>query len=218
MDGGKLRIRDLDRLDSRDVPGSEAADGPFWSPDGRNVAFVAGGFLKRAPVDGGTARTVCEIKPAAHLHLGGTWNSSGSIVLALGPAVGLFEVSSEGGDLRTLLKPDPARGFYDFHWPSFLPDGRTLLLVVHPETSTHFYPAIFDGREVRRLLPESMSSTWNPVYSDSGYILFSTEAGKGTLYAVPFDVAKSETRPASRFASSRTPVTQASRLMALSCT
>lgn len=190
MDGDRLRIRDLDRLDSRDVPGSEKADGPFWSPDGRNVAFVAGGFLKRAPIDGGPVRTVCELKPAAPLHLGATWSPSGSIVIALGPALGLFEVSSEGGDLRPLLKPDQAKGIYDFHWPSFLPDGRTLLLVVHPETGPHFYPAIFDGREIRRLLPESTPPAWSPVYSDSGYVLYGSAAGRASLYAVPFDAKK----------------------------
>jgi serine/threonine protein kinase/Tol biopolymer transport system component len=190
VDSDRLRIRDLDRLDSREVPGSEKAEGPFWSPDGRNVAFVAGGFLKRVPVDGGSVRTVCEIKPAAQLHLGGTWSSTGSIVLALGPAIGLFEVSSEGGDLRPLLKPDPAKGIFDFHWPSFLPDGRTLLLVAHPETGRQFYPAIFDGREVRRLLPESTPQAWSAVYSESGYVLYAGGAsGRAALYAVPFDAA-----------------------------
>ncbi len=37
VDGERIWIRDLDRLDSREVQGSEKGRSPFWSPDGRNV-------------------------------------------------------------------------------------------------------------------------------------------------------------------------------------
>ena len=189
VENERLRIRDLDRLDSREVSGSEKASGPFWSPDGRNVAFVAGGFLKRAPVDGGPVRTICELKPAGFLHLGATWAPSGAIVVALGPGHGLFEVSSEGGAVRALLKPDPAKEFFDFHGPHFLPDGRSILLIVHATKGAN-YLAAFDGREVRRLLPESTPVVAGAVYSESGHILFNLDEGIVSLHAVPFDASK----------------------------
>jgi Tol biopolymer transport system component len=189
VDGEKLRIRDLDRLESREVPGSEKASQPFWSPDGRDVAFVAGELLRRAPIDGGPVRTVCELKPVGFLYLGSTWGPSGSIVVALGPGRGLFEVSAEGGELRPLLEPDPAKDFFDFHGPSFLPDGRSILLVVHPRTNSRFYLAVFDGREVRRLLPESTAFADFPVYSKSGHLLFNHLEGIASLHAVPFDAS-----------------------------
>jgi Tol biopolymer transport system component len=189
VEGEKLRIRDLDRVDSREVPGSEKAISPFWSPDGRSVAFFAAGFLRRAPIEGGATKTVCELKPAGSV-LGATWSPSGSVVVALGPALGLFEVSSEGGNLKPLLKPDPAKGIFDFHWPTFLPDGRSLLMVVHPQTGPQFYLAVFDGRDVRRLLPESTPPVGFPAYSESGHILFSRSGSIASLYAVPFDASK----------------------------
>jgi Tol biopolymer transport system component len=189
VDGERLRIRDLDRLESREVFGGEAASNPFWSPDGRFVAFFARGFLKKVPIEGGTSKTICELKPPGAV-LGATWSRLGPIVLALGPALGLYEVSSEGGDLRLLLKPDPAKGIFDFHTPSFLPDGRSLLLVVHPQTGRQLYLAAFDGREVRRLLPESSPPVGSSTYSESGYVLFNLLEGLAPLYAVPFDASK----------------------------
>jgi eukaryotic-like serine/threonine-protein kinase len=188
-DGERLRIRDLDRLESRAIPGSERSGEPFWAPDGQSVAFFAGGLLKRAPVEGGIARAICEIKPAG-LVLGGTWSSSGSIVVALGPALGLYEVSADGGELRPLLKPDPAKGIFDFHAPRFLPDGRSLLLIVHPQTGFQFYLAVFDGKEVRRLLPESTPPVDNAAYSRSGYVLFQRQEDRSSLLAVPFDASR----------------------------
>jgi Tol biopolymer transport system component len=182
---GRLRIRDLDRLDTREVPESDQALAPFWSPDGRTVAFAAGGVLKKAPAEGGPARTLCAIKPAS-VFLGGTWSPTGSIVVALAPAQGLFEVSAEGGELKPLLKPDPAQGVFDFHGPSFLPDGHTLLLLVHPQTGYRLYVAAFDGRKLIRVTGESAGAVGSAAYSGAGFIVFDLFEGKASLYAVPF--------------------------------
>ena len=81
----RLHVRDLDRLESREVPGSDQAALPFWSPDGTTVAFVAAGVLKKAPADGGPARTICTLKPAG-VFTGGAWSPAGEIVVALAPA------------------------------------------------------------------------------------------------------------------------------------
>ena len=188
-DGEKLWVRDIDRLERREIPGSGKAEAPFWSPDGRTIGFFAGGLLKRAPVEGGPAKTVCELKPAGEV-LGATWSRSGAIVVALGPALGLYQVSSEGGELRPLLPPDPAKGIFDFHAPRFLPDDRSLLLVVHPQTGFQFYLAVYDGRTLRRLLPESSPPAEGPVYSGSGHILFQRTEGTTSLLAVPFDASR----------------------------
>ena len=163
---------------------------PFWSPDGRNVAFVAGGFLKRAPIDGGPVRTICEMKPAGFLYLGADVESFGidrrrsrARLRALRGLLGgrgaeaAAQAGSGEGNLRFSLAELPAR------WPvaaSRRPsrDGPPLS-----------YLAVFDGREVRRLLPESTPPSWTSVYSNSGYILFNSEAGNGSLYAVPFDAS-----------------------------
>ena len=185
VEKGRLRIRDLDRLDTREVPESDQALAPFWSPDGRTVAFAAGGVLKTAAAEGGPARTLCALKPAG-VFVGGAWSPTGTIVVALAPAQGLFEVSAEGGEMKPLLKPDSASGVFDFHWPSFLPDGHTLLLVVHPQTGWQLYAAVFDGKKLIRVSGESAGPVGSAVYSGSGFIVFDRFEGKRSVYAVPF--------------------------------
>ena len=185
VEKGRLQIRDLDRLESREVPESDQAVGPFWSPDGRQVAFAAGGLLRKAPAEGGPAKTICAVKPAG-VFLGGTWSPTGSIVVALAPGQGLFEVPAEGGEMKPLLKPDPAEGLFDFHGPSFLPDGHTLLVLVHPQSGYRLHMAAFDGRQLVRVTGESAGTVGSAVYSARGYIVFDRFEGKASLYAMPF--------------------------------
>jgi eukaryotic-like serine/threonine-protein kinase len=184
----RLRIRDLDRLETREVPGGEAAAFPFWSPEGSAVAFAAAGVLKRAPAEGGPAKTICTLKPAG-VFTGGAWSPAGRIVVGLAPAQGLFEVPAEGGEMKPLLKPDATKGIFDFHSPHFLPDGRTLLLAVHPQSGWQMYLATFDGNNLVRLSGESDSPvgpTWCP---GNGFILFESLEQRRSVYAVPFSPA-----------------------------
>ena len=56
----QLYLRDLNALEARLVPGSNGARQPFFSPDGKWVAFFAGGFLEKAEVSGGAPIRVVE--------------------------------------------------------------------------------------------------------------------------------------------------------------
>ena len=180
----RLHVRDLDRLETREVPGSDHAALPFWSPDGSTVAFVAAGVLKRAPAEGGPAKTICTLTPAG-VFAGGAWSPAGEIVVALAPAQGLFEVSAEGGEMKPLLKPEAAKGVFDFHSPRFLPDGHTLLLVVHPQSGWRLFVALFDGKDLVRLSPESYSPVGVASYSGGGFILFDRLDQRPSIHAVP---------------------------------
>src|SRR5262249_50420185 len=51
----QLFVRDLDLLATKALPGTDGADNPFWSPDGRAVAFFARGKLRRVELAGGPA-------------------------------------------------------------------------------------------------------------------------------------------------------------------
>ncbi|MFN8060403.1 MAG: protein kinase [Vicinamibacterales bacterium] len=112
-----LFVRRLDSLASLNLPGTENATFPFWSPDGRSLAFFADEKLKSIDVASGTVRVLC---PATH-GVGGSWSPSGEIafVTALGP---IHLLSAVGGDpsIPWLLTEGEVGQFH----PQFLADGR----------------------------------------------------------------------------------------------
>ncbi len=72
----RLYLRRLDAVTTRAVDSSSGALYPFFSPDGRFIAFFAGGKLWRAPVAGGAASVIAP----AQTPWGGTWLEDGQIV------------------------------------------------------------------------------------------------------------------------------------------
>lgn len=52
---GILFARALNSVEAKRLPGTEGAYFPFWAPDSRNVAFFAGGKLKKLDLMGGSA-------------------------------------------------------------------------------------------------------------------------------------------------------------------
>ena len=70
----QIWIRPAASMTPRALAGTEDAGFPFWSPDGRHVAFFAAGKLKKIAVAGGPAIVLCDA-PAAR---GGTWSRSPS--------------------------------------------------------------------------------------------------------------------------------------------
>ena len=59
--GTKLWVRPLNSLSARELPGTDAATFPFWSPDGRSLGFFAAGKLKRIEVAGGLPTVICDV-------------------------------------------------------------------------------------------------------------------------------------------------------------
>jgi hypothetical protein len=59
LDGtAKVWLRPLGSLDARPIAGTDGADGLFWSPDSRFLAFTAGGNLQRVDLGGGGSQTI----------------------------------------------------------------------------------------------------------------------------------------------------------------
>src|SRR5262245_17162989 len=122
-----LAIRSLDELDARVLVGTERARFPFWSPDGRVVAFFADGKLKKMDAAGGPVQTICDAVPG----FGGSWNGDGIIVFAASAMEGLFKVPATGGTPTPVTSLRKGEAFHQH--PQFLPDGRRFLYFAAPD-------------------------------------------------------------------------------------
>jgi hypothetical protein len=77
----RLWVRALDSVFAPPLPGTEDANHPFWSPDGKFVAFFADGALKKINSSGGPVFTLCQTNSIGR---GGTWNDGGVILFTPG--------------------------------------------------------------------------------------------------------------------------------------
>lgn len=93
---GKLWVKDLDQQEPRAIEGSEGARAPFWAPGSDFVGFATESELKRGPVQGGPAVTLCELP--AYDFWGGAWSpDSERIVFSTRVPSELYEVPTRGG-------------------------------------------------------------------------------------------------------------------------
>ena len=178
---GALYIRPVGAIAFRKLAGTENAAQPFWSPDGRWIAFVAGGRLKKVEASG----TPPQDLGAVDGFFGGTWSPSGTILF--GSAKGLRRISAEGGVAESVTTLEASEiGHY---WPACLPDGeRYLFLAWSADPDKREIVAGSLGSAERTRLVAASS---NPGYAPSpasgsapGYLLYRRDA---TLLAQPFD-------------------------------
>jgi Tol biopolymer transport system component len=145
-----LYLRSLDNATPRLLAGTEGAILPFWSPDGRKVAFFAPGHLKRLDLDGKAPTIVC---PAFGPY-GGSWEGDTILFADVREGTGaLWRVPASGGEPAPIRVPD-TQGSPPV-WPQVLPGGRTLLYAVtveRAEAATDVHIAGIAGEDDRILL------------------------------------------------------------------
>ncbi len=187
-----LWVRLLSERSGAALPGTEGAAAPFWSPDGRSLAFFADGKLKRTAAAGGPVLTICEVNVAFP---SGSWGIKHSILFAglTQPVMNL--VAESGGVPRVVLKADPSRHEVSVCWPSFLPDGRHFLYVGRSdsEKETYVRVASLDDSRTASLLTNCSRAQYvagdpnGPATGRSGQLLY---ARGGNLLVQPFDAAR----------------------------
>ena len=178
-----LWIYELGSQGARSLADTEGATYPFWSADGRSLAFFADARLKKLELPSGPVQTICDA-PSGR---GGTWNKDGVIVFAHSTNAGLYRVMASGGTPTLIRTPDKSRGEDSHRWPVFLPDGRHYLFLAANFSGLKGVNAIFVGSldsDEKRFVVEANA---NAAYAAPGYLLFYRDK---TLLAQPFDLKR----------------------------
>jgi serine/threonine-protein kinase len=172
---GRLWVRDFGVLEPRALPGTEHADSPFFSPDGKFVGFGTGGALKIVAVAGGPVRTLVSGSPPPGI---GDWASDDQIYFS--QHFGLWKVASGGGTPEEVSRPTTAGVSYAF--VDVLPSGKGAFLTIRNEsvnTSAIGLLNLLTG-DVQSLFPGAQAR-----FVKTGHVLYAT--ADGTLHRAPFD-------------------------------
>jgi len=185
----QLYYRRLEQLQASAIPGTAEARSPFFSPDGRWVAFFANGKLKKVPATGGAAVTLCDAQTGATgISGGGTWADDGTITFSpnLNSGTTLWRVSSAGGT------PERATTFVEgetiHRWPQVLPGSNAVL---YTSQAGRFDSANIVVQQLpngpRKVLLRGGYAYAR--YVPSGHLVYMHD---DTLFAAPFDLDRLE--------------------------
>jgi Tol biopolymer transport system component len=179
-----LYLRSLDRAGAVLVAGSDDAQNPFFSPDGRFVGFVVGATVRKVSAAGGPVTTLVDFAaggPSREGASGGdiygaSWADDRIVVGRL--AEGLFEVSASGGAPKRLTRVE---GVSAHRLPHVLPGGAIVFTRTRTQ-SGEADVAVLTPKGEQHVLAENAA---DGRYLPTGHLAFFRE---GVLHAAPFDL------------------------------
>ena len=179
----RLYVRAINDIEALPIPGTESANNPFFSPDGRWLGFEQEGRLRKVLLDGGSPVTIAAIPNVSRC--GASWGQDDTIVV--GGDTGLWRVPADGGTLSPVTTPDASRGEVSHRWPQILPGGRDVLFTI---VAPRHLP-----QDARIGVVSLETREWRVVAEGTGYARFSPtghliSARLGSLFAAAFDPAR----------------------------
>jgi eukaryotic-like serine/threonine-protein kinase len=163
---------------------TEGASYPFWSPDGRYIAFFAKGKLVKIPSSGGTPQALASVSTPR----GGSWGSRDVIIYSPDAGSAIWRINPDGTGAAPVTETLRRAEENTHRWPVFLPDGDHFLFWggsfsdKYRETSG-IYVSSLDGKDRKRLVLCHSSFAY-----DSGHLFYADEDRR--LVSVGFNPTK----------------------------
>jgi Tol biopolymer transport system component len=180
--GSRLWLRRLNQTATEELPGTDRATAPFWSPDSRAIGFFADGKLQRLDLGGGPPRILANASHTPAVVESGSWSRADVILFTSEKR--LFRIAASGGEAVPVAVPLQSPGpqpQFPPQFPQFLADGRRFLLQSQGVISV----ASLDGAEPKRLVAAQSSIGYVP----PGRVFF---VRQGALVESRFDDARNE--------------------------
>jgi eukaryotic-like serine/threonine-protein kinase len=187
----RLYVRALGSETTTLVPDSETAEGPFFSPDGRWVAFGVGVSqigpvareLRKYSLDTGLTQTIASVDD----FFGGVWLEDGNIIFINYQPGGLWSVNSAGGQARQIAAKwivDGSEVERALAWPALVPGTRSLVLTEW--RTSRFGELVVADIDTRRLETLGIEGSGGSVLPN-GYLIYANPSA--TLMAARFDAS-----------------------------
>ena len=179
--GTTLHRREVGERESHEILGTADGESPMFSPDGRSIAFLANGAIRKARLDGTTSTVVSTAEPVRSFWVG-SWAWDGGIYFCT--TIGdLYRVSASGGEVKRLVAADSTKRVSSVQ---LLPARRIALVTVTRDGLTGYISALdLESGRLRELGPGLY-----PHYA-MDHVVFADPDGR--LYAQPFDVDRATT-------------------------
>ena len=175
----QLWARRWNALNATPIRDTDGATRPAISPNGQEVAFVAGGLNRVVPLQGGVSRPLGDGSVPR-------WSPDGAWIYCRDLSQGLSRQPSGGGTPEIVTEVDTAAGDVRHTYLDVLPGGRAVYQVNEPDGARRIQAVDVETGEVKDL-----ATGRYPRYSTTGHLLF-LDAYEAILLAAPFDLEKLE--------------------------
>jgi serine/threonine-protein kinase len=187
--GGRTQIyhRLLDDMQATALSGTATAVSPFFSPDGRSLAFLHGGShtVRKIALSGGASSALCPYEGSGGP---GMWTPGGDVYITIQYPGNLVRVPFSGGSPKPVTTLDSKKEEVTHTRPALLPGGKAILFAIGGGGMDSYD----DGRIAvqsletgeRKILIEGGMA---PTYSPTGHIIYARD---GKLLAVSFNLQR----------------------------
>ena len=178
----QLYLKSMTDMDAKPIAGTaQDVNNPFFSPDGKWIAFCAvlEGKLKKIAITGGASVTLADIDNP----YGAYWAAGDQIYVGQGPK-GVVRVSANGGKAETVVTVKPGEFAQS---PQLLPDGDHVIFTLAAGGGDERW-------DKGQIVVQSLTSGQRTVlvnggsdarYVPTGHVVYALGA---TMFALPFNV------------------------------